>query len=311
MCKMLNDLDVDVIHLEYTGEVLGGYIGFVRKVASKLGIGWLFAIVDIISNALNYEEPQGIIIGGGQILLPGGKFIYCAFAWMVVAKMLNCKYHLFSVGTEPGINGFTKIESMLLKLCINNAESVHLRDKVSRNTVYQICGVKCEIVPDAVYGALNRETESSGKKNVFICPGRFDKYRRKYGHYKSYEGFISDVMRYLNNGVSSVDNIVLFSTNVKDKDDVRVLKRHIKSSIPDRNVGVNFPSDSLGFVNMLSSAQHVITSRMHPGIVGHIKGVKVDVLAVSDKIRAFRDNVLSRDPSVLGEEVRNKIAKLI
>jgi len=259
---------------------------------------------------LRREKPKGIFIGGGQLLLPTRSFLASLMIWTLMAKISRFKLIIFSVGTERRNGKYPKIYAIILKFVLAQSDIVRLRDKHSQKLVKNLTGQTYPVVPDVAYGLDYDQWKKKEKKDIFICPVKWDAVEI-YGQYSTKKAYFEDFIKEIKKDINGDDIIYIFSTTKTDKEAMKNLFRYIKNNTNFEDVFIIITEEEDILLDVLGRARRVIGGRMHSTIIGHLLGADAITIDQNKKIKNFSQNFLSSTPEKLGDEVYKSLSKII
>ena len=296
----LNYLDknflVNVCSADYTSTLLSApslrapkktvqkYIKSILKVLLPLNLIWLARNYSRLVKEYKKCEPDLVILGGGQLLLPG-RFTYAAFLWVSLAK----KYKSKVVFSNIGIGGnFSLIEKHILKYTLSQVDGINFRDidSVKAFEKFNATLDNVHISADIVFSAA-KKVEKNHRATDRVLVGVpelavYNEYNTKITRKEYYDLWLSFI---INNHVS-LDLVSLFYTTTEDFYEAQAFQVYVFDVY-----GIILPieeyNDLNSFIDLLSEQPLIVSGRMHALIIALNNGCKIKVFPISPKLTTF------------------------
>lgn len=272
---------------------------------------WLLKNKNTIKVQLNGDY-DGVIIGGGQLILSGFTFPVAMFAWVKYAKKMGLPVYIIGVGCGER---FLASEIKLYQKALSQCDKIFVREQASIVKVKKFFDVDAEYCPDLAFGLTSKQliTERSG-----IVVGMTD-----YAVYSRYqkevttEGFLS-YERYLDGWCDSVikllrDNaepIILASTTNKDAECNRALYSLLKDNLNNPITLIDGVKSLDEYRNILAGSRLIFSGRMHSLILGKVESCDFEPWIISAKIIGFLENYKNRNIVEVRTELDYKLRTL-
>jgi len=272
---------------------------------------WLLKHKGRIKQACS-KDYDGIIIGGGQLILSGASFPPALYAWARYARKRKIPLYLLGVGCGEH---FYASETWLIKQALKCAEKIYVREYQSVTKLKQHFDVEASFCPDLAFG-LQPLASDNERKNILVGMTDFAVYTRychevdtpKIANYKDYlDTWYNQVLSMYQPGMT----IVLASTTLSDAQCNRDLYQLLNNSTLKDNIrlidGVLPLSD---YRIELSRAKTVYSARMHSLILGKIEGATIEPWIISKKIENFLGLYTQQNAAELKLQLR-EVTKLL
>lgn len=249
------------------------------------------------------------VIGGGQLILPNGRFPLAVSMWIILLKALsNTKVYVIGVGAE----NLTGLDKAMVKYALGKVDGIAVRDSRSAGVVKGLIGRKVNIIPDwaflinEIYPLPSSKVDGRVLINVphlYI----YNRYVDKSAGRKSYYKFWVDCyLKQLNLG----KEVFLFYTAAEDKYEAEIFRQHLSSE------GFGSPEildcDDLGrLLDEIKDSEKVISGRMHALILALAYGKEVHPYIISDKLRTFSSEYIGRDVKKMKVELMGAVDSII
>jgi len=226
-----------------------------------------------------------VIIGGGQLILSNKSFPVSFFLWTLILKIFsNSKIYLFGVGV---VDDFSSIEKKLISIGLKKVKGVYVRDVVSNGNLKKIFNVNSEVIPDPVFGISELFQPTLDKTNNILFGITTYTSIKRYGYLKeSEEEYLINQANYVLE-ISENQSVKLIYNTQDDYKYTLKLKDLLQSKF-------NFEIDVLetksleAYLNIVSNAKKIISSRMHALIIARSYGVKIEPIVRNKKLKTFK-----------------------
>ncbi|MCF6436779.1 polysaccharide pyruvyl transferase family protein [Pseudoalteromonas sp. MMG022] len=249
---------------------------------------------------------DGIIIGGGQLILSGAAFPPALYAWSHYAKKSGTPLYLLGVGCGEH---FHKSESWLVRRALKLSNRICVRENESITKLSTYFNAKAEFCPDLAFGLqpLKSSAKRSGLMVGMTDYAVFQRYRHevKAPTINNYQEYLTAWYDKVMSVHVSGEPIVLASTTLTDAQCNRDLYQLLLNSPASNDVrlidGV-LPLDK--YRQELSQVRSVFSGRMHSLILGKIEGATIEPWIISKKIENFLGLYAHKDPAVLKQQLQ-------
>ena len=235
---------------------------------------------------LSTEKPDLLVIGGGELLMPG-VFCIAAYIWILAATKLKIPVVMSNIGCR---GRFTFIDRWLLKEIDKKVCGILFRDTESYKNYLEINlradHLKLRIGTDIVYADGDYKPNNFAEYAYAICiidKKVYEKHNNKISDFEYYEKwikFLSDKKIF-----SAEKNILVYAT-AEDYEESIKFQKHVK-----RYYGFKFElaniSNREDFKKILYNCENVVSSRMHTLIIALLMQKTILVHSLSDKLRRF------------------------
>jgi polysaccharide pyruvyl transferase WcaK-like protein len=256
-----------------------------------------------------------LLIGGGQLLncskYPKG-LLYIAFI-TILFKILGNKVYIVGVGCSRMNSRLCRI---LLNCITRFSDWIYVRDKssieeISKNTNHN----RIKLIPDLVFSQKILELVDKSNLNIdrsrtiivvlHSTPGETK------NNYKFYNNLLVYLLRYAPN-----EKIVCLAHDLREEYDLGLLNLLSNNTNLSSHITFTNCKNEKQLVNLYTNATMVISSRMHPLIVGSICGCKIIGIRGSDKVKDLAEDmgfpVINNhlEKELLGFEIKSKLEKI-
>ena len=246
------------------------------------------------------NEPDLIIIGGGQLFLPG-RFTFAAGLWVWSSRKRSIPIVFSNIGATKNRR---IIEKIILKYVCKHASGILFRDEKSWFNICQTVGFK---IKKAISNDIVFTDESFDKKSIFqsnhtVLLGVVDfnvykKYNKKISvsnYYDIWFNFLKDV---------NYSEVTLIYTTAEDYRECIKFNNYVRNKY-----GVYFSVgdyDTLyAFEMLLKNSSELITARMHAAILGEKYNLRVTLFPMSEKLLTYREKTQNNRISDICSETR-------
>lgn len=252
-----------------------------------LNIIWLVLNYRRINNYFLNLKPDLVVIGGGQLLLPG-RFSIASFLWVFLARFHDTKVVFSNVGIG-GRLGF--IEKMFITYAIKNCNGINARDKCSYERVSQLSKGSTKVIlsADIVFASLPHAQKKILTNRVLLSVPSLDvynTYNEKVSRSKYYRIWID----FLSEHSIDIDNCTLIYTTSEDYFETIQFYSYILKEF-NKQLPIEDYEDLHGFELSLNNARVVVSGRMHALILAYNKGCKIITFPISNKLVTFSNQM--------------------
>lgn len=226
-------------------------------------------------------EIDGVIIGGGQLLLPG--YLPRLEHWIEWANQRAVPIFLFGVGAEGSIR--QPLETLMPNLM--GCRHIYVRDAFTQAWIHKAApGVACDIVPDIAYALpFVQSQQVKPRHSTVLIPVDFSSIQR-YGHVTMERG------EYINWWVAVAEREarqgraveLLWATDGDRRVALEVERIGLTRGLKFSTVRL---LDVTTFIRAVAEASRVISGRMHPLIIGQTFGRETIPFIRNRKLEAF------------------------
>lgn len=265
----------------------------VRELLKKvlpLNFLWFIRNIFRIFRVLSNDRFDLVIIGGGQLLLPG-RFAIAAYTWTSIAKFFNVKV----VFSNVGIGGcLTRSDLFFIRSAISKSNGINLRDLESLtliqnllpgfDNVYLSSDIVFTLGQGSSCGNLygRREGALIGIPDLSV-----------YNHYnppisrESYFELWWNVIR--DKGYQLAASTLVYTT----AEDYLEANRFSDYARDVHGVAIKLADydDLDGYLELLRTSETVLSGRMHALILAMNNGCRVDVFPISPKLSSFENQI--------------------
>lgn len=244
-----------------------------------------------------------IIYGGGQLIKTKTVFLYSLLYWKFLCNKFKAKQIMFGVGAD---SNFKIYEKILYKNLLHKFDRIYVRDEFSKEIIEEIFENSCEnVLPDIVF--MHNASDIIKKENLIVLMVYdYETAKRHFGIKKTREEYYESFLAEMKKNIPFLScKVVLAYTTFQDK--IETLK--FREYLQIKGIDYEFvETDTLDqFEKLLSSADYIISARMHALILGMIYKCEVIPYIISPKVKAFSDEYINSDYSLL--EMKNMIMK--
>jgi polysaccharide pyruvyl transferase WcaK-like protein len=257
-------------------------------------------------------------IGGGQLILSNPIFPVAFFFWVFFLYINKTKIYVIGVGSGES---FSVFEIFLYKVSLKKCNKVLLRDLKSIKNVRNKFNIRAQFIPDIAYSYSNfpvfagRGRSKIGRSLVI---GIVD--------YRIYKRYCNEMTL---SSLTELEYFLLWKERVlKISDKFQQLnilassKEDVKASTSLYNLlidsDLNIEIKLLGYcddleiyVNILSSADSVMSARMHTLIMAQTMGCEVIPWIISKKIESYKEEYLHLNIENIRSKVTLEMCKII
>lgn len=235
---------------------------------------------------------NSVYIGGGQLVLANATFPISNLLFCLIFYLFKIEVNYFGVGVG---DKFSKFEIYILKFCLQNAKHIFVRDIHSKKNLKKIFDIHSIVYPDLVYRInVNEKLEANHTvTRIILCPAEHsaclqykEETKQKFINEDDYIKFIQNLCFEI---ISTTPKQVQIIFSGSTKNDNKFIKK-VFSTLPKKLLSVSSFEETVSyesFFRLLSTADIVVSSRMHPMIFAHILEKKIVPIIISNKIRQF------------------------
>ncbi len=235
------------------------------------------------------DDYDGVIIGGGQLILSGFAFPIAMYSWIKHAKNRNLP--VFVVGVGCGEN-FLFSETLLYKNALKKCEKIFVREQASVIKMHSFFSLNVGFSPDLAFALYPIKTQKT-VSGIIVGMTDFDVYKRYKKEMQStdfpdYDSYLTDWSDRLIKLLINKDEIIyLVSTTFKDAECNQDLYKQLLNRVsnPIKLIDGVMPLDEYRL--LLSQARLVFSGRMHSLILGLVENCYIEPWVISCKISGF------------------------
>lgn len=247
--------------------------------------------------AARMEKPECLLVGGGQLLLNNRNFPYALLGWYLVSKIAGIPIVAYSIGGET-LERQGRFYRWVLRLFLLHAKKVYLRDEITLDLVSQMVGLPFETVPDAAYLTYEHADISNSDFTdtvVFVSANSVSK-QEIHEHYNRILAAIRKV---------TPDRVKI---SVSSEQDIKAAEGfYAYSKESGLNISIEPAENFEQFMQQVSEAKLVISSRMHPLIYAHLLNKPFIAIPTNQKTQAMSDFLCKKSPEMLSDEAQEKL----
>ena len=273
------------LRLEYSKNVQT--VKLALKKVLPLDLIWAIRNILRIYKSLRNLKPDLVIIGGGQLLLPG-RFSVAAFLWVYLAKKLNIKVIFSNIGIG---DQFQWRYLKLISYAIRNCDGLNVRDEKSAVYIKKFVPdcVDVTVSADIVFTDAYETNYSSSRepKNSLLLLGVTDlsvynEYNRPVSRQEYHDIWISFVE---NLNFRLCDALLIYTTS-EDYSESLKFRDYVKHKM---GISIDVAEyDRLEeFKHLLRQGAIVVSGRMHALILALNCGCLIHVFPISQKLITF------------------------
>lgn len=269
--------------------------GIIKVEMNKLK--WKLNVKSKLYNLLDQNTNEGkleIIFGGGQLFQSNAVFPYYISELTKIAEKKGVEYHLYGVGVGPILKKDEKIFGNIFK----KASKILVRDCKSKSAIFELSGRSdVKVFPDPVHIISNiyRKSEIVKRKCFYGIidiehlkkDGRVDDTDIQYNVYKK------DLEDLINIGF----DVYIFGTTKRDIFEAKKFLASLEGSILRSQINLVDRSNLNDFLNKITSAELIVSARMHALIIAKSFGIEFKPLIISEKINSYI-NDLKKDGDI-------------
>jgi polysaccharide pyruvyl transferase WcaK-like protein len=231
---------------------------------------------------------DGIVIGGGQLLLSNGIFPLALLVWVTLLRVRNKRnIVLFSVGMQ---GQYGTIPKMVFSYIFRHIDSIYVRDEVSKEILTSVFNRKSLLTYDSAFVYDRVYTASDTVKKYTHLLGIVDyrvycqyAYDQPLSQIKYFESWIAR----LGDGVDLSKVALIYAT---PEDRWESLKfKHYVSKYLQSEVEILENSTHYEFLDNLGLGEVVVSGRMHSLILSLVLRKSILAYPISEKISSFMD----------------------
>lgn len=264
-----------------------------------------FKKCDEIITSSKYEA---VIIGGGQLLLNKCIFPVIMYTWIISAKKNGIKkIVLFSVGCGRNFNFY---ENILLKYSLKKVDKIFVRDKESYINVKNNFNIESNLTYDCVFtisdlikmNTISNQVTLLGiiDYNTYYIQNENPLTREEYYNY------------WLNIIKNSKETFKFIYTTESDLIETIRFKNYVNKYIK-YEIEIVKTSTVKELCNTISSANKVISGRMHALIIAISYGKEIKAFRMNDKLKGFEVEFIENNINIefIKSKVNNDINKVL
>lgn len=256
-----------------------------KKIHFKIkNIKWLKSNYSIFTVAIK-KKFDIIVIGGGELISPS--FAFPIYIWSLIIKYLQRKSKLVLYGV--GVTECTNIkERRRLARIVNLADSVYVRDKLSRNYMKKLYNRDSKEISDV---AFINDFDFSGER-IYSLYGmttieRINKHNILQLSENEYFEYTYNELCQL----TKIDEYKLFYTTKEDCEVCAKFSKYCQIN-HGRSFDIVRVKDLDSLIAKVQKANVVFSPRMHGCILAQLSGGDVHPILISSKMKSYKDKYL-------------------
>lgn len=232
-----------------------------------------------------------IIAGSGQFEDSWGgpmAFPYTLFKWSLAARLSGVPVVVLSSGAGPIER---KLSRWFLRRCVRWARYATFRDEASAALMQSVSGIPARVAPDLALGLDVDPPIHSGPVEGHIGVNIMPIYDARYWHTADggrYHAYIETVATVVADLCKAERRVTLIATQPKDllaADDLRAAVQRLLAR--DVELPATYPASVHELLQVLSSCEVLVASRLHALILAALVGTPVVGIWKDDKQREF------------------------
>lgn len=275
-----------IIEKQHAGKIYDVIRSAIKKLL-PLNVIWFIRNYLRISSSIGSIKPDLVIIGGGQLLLPG-RFSVASFLWVYLAKKHNKKVVFSNVGFG---GSFSKLEYKLIKWALKNTDGINVRDKESANSIRKIFHIEVNVSADIVFTGYN--PVASHKKHCAVAITALSVYNL-YNRQVSRDAYYDMWVKFITDKNVALNEIILSYTTQEDYQESLMFHEYAKKNYGyDISLMVN--NDLSSYLENMKSTKMLFSGRMHGLLLALNSGADIHVFPISKKLISFSSIVSGND----------------
>lgn len=257
--------------------------GFQVKMLLPKKLRWFLKHGPRVKRSLSASY-EGIVIGGGQLVLSNGHFPIAFFTWCWMAtKLFKIPVHIVGVGVASHLK---PLDRWLYKKCFAWATQVYVRDKASKKRAEELGSAQVGLLPDWAF-AMARKIPVKNDKPTDLLIGVTDlavyhRYQGPSSREAYYQLWWDLIAPYLQENRS----VKLFYTTSADALECQLFQQYLQQKA-SLNAPILETPGLPELVEVLQGAQTVVSGRMHALILGKVYCPQIVAFPISDKLKEF------------------------
>ena len=231
-------------------------------------------------NTVNIKDCNGIVIGGGQLLKSKSVFLYCFQYWVKLSRKYKIPLYLYGIGIDDNLSAY---EIKKYKCLISNVKYINCRDYFSYEFIKSRFDKECSLSPDIAFSYESQMIKS--KENVIVMPYCYHTAVSAFSFLLSrqeyYQMLLEKAMPFI---LSGKRMIVTATTSADIQESYKFIEWINKKNI---EMEMKYIYSIEMFENLFSSAECIISGRMHALIMGKIMDANIIPIEISQKIKQF------------------------
>lgn len=251
------------------------------------------------------------VIGGGQLILPNGKFPLALCAWVIAIRLLSqSRVYVIGIGAEQ-LKG---LDRLMVEYALRRVDGIAVRDSRSSAVVESLINRRVKVLPDWAF-LMDKIYPSQDK--ALTAPARvliniphlyvYQRYRDHRATRSEYYKFWLDCYLEL---LGSEKDVRLFYTAAEDKYEAEAFRQYLQSQNIDAPVVAK--CDTLEeLLGEIQAAKLVVSGRMHALILAQVYGKARSPYIISKKLETFVIQYDDQDVKQLQEALMESLRSIL
>lgn len=227
-----------------------------------------------------------VVIGGGQLIQSNSTFPLSLYLWTLFVKLFsNAKVVLYGVGVDKDYDRFKKL---LFKRGLRRISTFYVRDEFSHQNLKNVFTYNSKVVPDSVLSISKLYTPASKKTKLKLFG------ITHYGSIKRYKYIDATQIEYLKQQAEllfsledNADYKLFYNTKTDFVFTLR-FQEYLKNTY-NYSIDICKTEDLFTYIELVSSAVKVVSSRMHALIIAHSYGIEIIPVKRNNKLEVFSE----------------------
>lgn len=280
--------DVDIVAKQKTG-VFATFKQLIMSIKVVYIFVWVFENKTRIKTLLN-NDYDGVIIGGGQLILSGFAFPIAMYSWVKYAKHIGLPVYVAGVGCGES---FLPIEVRLYKKALRQCNKVFVRDEASVIKLKQLFNIQSHCYPDFAFGLDALIKPKKYRSGIVAGMTDYEVFLR-YKHEvdtpdcSNYQIYLMEwVERVISLLINNTEVVYLASTTIKDAECNIDLYQLLGERVENPIQLIDGVSSLIEYRELLADSRLIISGRMHSLILGKIENCQIEPWVISEKVNEF------------------------
>jgi|SRR5690554_4345433 len=249
-----------------------------------------------------------VVFGGGQLIQSNQRFPLSFFIWIIILKLFSkSKIKTFGIGIDEK---FSATKKMLFKFGFSYIDEFYVRDIKSQANLKNVFNKKACITPDVVFTMPDFYTPNMIEQQYILFGITTYRSIKRYKYVDgSEEDYLEEQAQLLLSFGNEYEIKIIYNTKEDYKYSIK-LKGFIKSKYGIDVIIVQI-SNLFEYVDIVSSARNIMSSRMHALIIGLSYGVDIKPFIRNEKLKGFEQFIRDFNEKGYTASVKEGIKKLI
>jgi polysaccharide pyruvyl transferase WcaK-like protein len=238
----------------------------------------------------NIKNCHSAIIGGGQ-LINGGNFTYSLYYWSEYFQKNNIPYYIMHVGCGSNIS---KNDFIDIKWAFEKSSGVYVRDKDSQEKVKLLGYDSCKLIPDVAFSISDfvKLNINDNIISIFIASYNDVIINLSEIYFKNIEQYFDYIINLIPNIEKNITIRITYSDIEQDYIDAFNFFSYIRIKLNVHSKIIFSEVDSLNdMLKIIASSKIIISSRLHPLIIGKSYDKKLIPVIISTKLKSFENQL--------------------